>query len=425
MKNLLDAASGASGTYLLIAFLLYCLAFLLFVIAITGKGFSGKGPEEHKRIWGRAAFAVTMTGFAGHLLFFFGRWYQSGHIPTSNMYEFLTFLAMMIIFAAVVLYLIYRVLVIGAFALPVGIVILAYASVFPKEITPLIPALQSYWLTIHVTLAASGEAFFAVGFAGGLMYLLRTMDYGNRSASHRRQQGGVEFTLFVILIVAGFVGAFFAFNAAGFKTTFEKTVITTDRDTGVQTTNIEEAVYIFPPVVSPHNGVVKEASPFFGKEAGLFEAPSWLKGVQAGRKLNTVIWSAAIGGGLYGILRGLARRPLGAVIQPMLKSMDPEDLDEISYRSIAIGYPVFTLGALIFAMIWAHEAWGRFWGWDPKEVWALITWLFYAAYLHLRLSVGWQGAKSAWLSVLGFLIVMFTLIGVNLVIAGLHSYAGV
>jgi cytochrome c-type biogenesis protein CcsB len=105
--------------------------------------------------------------------------------------------------------------------------------------------------------------------------------------------------------------------------------------------------------------------------------------------------------------------------------MDPEDLDEIGYRAIAIGYPIFTLGALIFAMIWASEAWGRFWGWDPKEVWALITWLFYAAFLHLRLSRGWQGKKSAWLSVIGFLIVMFTLVGVNLVIAGLHSYAGV
>jgi cytochrome c-type biogenesis protein CcsB len=108
-----------------------------------------------------------------------------------------------------------------------------------------------------------------------------------------------------------------------------------------------------------------------------------------------------------------------------LDGIDPDDLDEISYRAIAIGFPVFTLGALIFAMIWAQIAWSRFWGWDPKEVWALITWLFYSAYLHLRLSRGWQGTRSAWLAVVGFIIVLFTLIGVNLVIAGLHSYAGV
>jgi cytochrome c-type biogenesis protein CcsB len=119
------------------------------------------------------------------------------------------------------------------------------------------------------------------------------------------------------------------------------------------------------------------------------------------------------------------RKPISEAIQPALSGMDAEDLDEISYRAIAIGFPIFSLGALIFAMIWAHEAWGRFWGWDPKEVWALITWLFYAAYLHLRLSRSWHGVRSSWLSVIGFIVVMFTLIGVNLIIAGLHSYAGV
>lgn len=88
-----------------------------------------------------------------------------------------------------------------------------------------------------------------------------------------------------------------------------------------------------------------------------------------------------------------------------------------------IGFPVFSLGALIFAMIWAQIAWSRFWGWDPKEVWALITWLFYAAFLHLRLSKGWEGRKSAWLALIGFGIILFNLIAVNLILAGLHSYA--
>lgn len=422
---MLDTLSGASGSFLLIAFLLYCLAFLLYVIAITGKRFSGKEPEAHMKAWGRLAFGVTVAGFAGHLLFFFTRWYASGHIPTSNMYEFMTFLAMMIVFASIVVFLIYRVLVIGVFALPVGILILAYASVFPKEITPLIPALQSYWLKIHVTTAASGEAFFAVGFAGGLMYLLRTMEYGNPSAKARKEQRWVEFTLFVLLVIVGFVGGIFSFNGAGYKAVFENKVVMTDESTGQQSTRMEETLYVLPPIFAPHNGVLKEMTPFLGMETPLLEAPSWMKGTQSGRKLNTVVWSLLLGGILYGLLRLAARRPLGSLLQPLLKSMDPEDLDEIGYRAIAIGYPVFTLGALIFAMIWAHEAWGRFWGWDPKEVWALITWLFYAAYLHLRLSRGWQGQKSAWLAVIGFIVVMFTLIGVNLVIAGLHSYAGV
>ena len=89
------------------------------------------------------------------------------------------------------------------------------------------------------------------------------------------------------------------------------------------------------------------------------------------------------------------------------------------YRSVAIGFPIFTLGGLIFAAMWAQEAWGRFWGLDPKEVWALVTWFFYAVFLHLRLSRGWHGEKSVWLAVIGHAIIMFNLIVVNLVLAGL------
>jgi cytochrome c-type biogenesis protein CcsB len=150
-----------------------------------------------------------------------------------------------------------------------------------------------------------------------------------------------------------------------------------------------------------------------------------MKGVNAGRKLNTVIWSVIAGLLIYLFIRLIFRQTIGKSLQPILREIDPDDLDEISYRAIAIGFPIFTLGALIFAMIWAHLAWNRFWGWDPKEVWALITWLFYSAYLHLRLGRGWHGTSSAWMAVIGFVVVMFTLIGVNLVIAGLHSYAGV
>ena len=111
------------------------------------------------------------------------------------------------------------------------------------------------------------------------------------------------------------------------------------------------------------------------------------------------------------------------MLKPFVKRANLELMDEIGYRSVLIGFPVFTLGALIFAMIWAQEAWGRYWGWDPKEVWALITWLFYAAFLHLRLSKGWEGRKSAWLALIGFAIMIFNLVVINLIIAGLHSYA--
>ena len=140
------------------------------------------------------------------------------------------------------------------------------------------------------------------------------------------------------------------------------------------------------------------------------------------KTLTTFVWSVGTGVVLYILLRLIFRKPIAALFQPFAKKANSQLMDEIGYRSVLIGFPVFTLGALIFAMIWAHEAWSRFWGWDPKEVWALITWLFYAAFLHLRLSKGWEGKKSAWLAVIGFVIIMFNLIAVNLIIAGLHSY---
>ena len=83
---------------------------------------------------------------------------------------------------------------------------------------------------------------------------------------------------------------------------------------------------------------------------------------------------------LYIVLRLVLRKRVSAALQPLVKNTNSDLLDEIGYRSIAIGFPVFTLGALIFAMIWAQIAWTRFWGWDPKEVWALITWLFMPQY---------------------------------------------
>jgi len=98
-----------------------------------------------------------------------------------------------------------------------------------------------------------------------------------------------------------------------------------------------------------------------------------------------------------------------------------ERLDTLSYRSILLGFLLLTLG-LISGAVWANEAWGTWWSWDPKETWALISWLFYAAYLHMRISRGWQGRKPAILATIGFFIVLICYIGVNFLGLGLHSY---
>jgi len=98
------------------------------------------------------------------------------------------------------------------------------------------------------------------------------------------------------------------------------------------------------------------------------------------------------------------------------------DYDRLTYTSIALGFPVFTAGALIFGAIWAERAWGSWWSWDPKETWALVTWLVYAFYLHTRLTRRRKGALPAFAAVVGFLCTLFTFLGVNYLLPGLHSY---
>jgi ABC-type transport system involved in cytochrome c biogenesis permease subunit len=98
------------------------------------------------------------------------------------------------------------------------------------------------------------------------------------------------------------------------------------------------------------------------------------------------------------------------------------EFDRITYTAVAVGYPIFTAGALIFGAIWAEQAWGRWWSWDPKETWALITWMVYTLYLHVRLIMKKKDATASWIAVIGFLCTVFTFFGVNYLLPGLHSY---
>lgn len=403
-----------SNWLLNIAFILYVFATIFFVIAVTGKKWAGREPKEHEKRFGGIAYAIAVIGFLAQAGYIVTRWIASGHSPTSNMFEFMAFLDFCIILAYLILYRIYRITALGAFVIPLGIIMLAYAYVFPREVTPLIPALRSYWLQIHVTTAALGEGILAVGFASGLMYLIRTVAQEQASRATR----WLETVLAVVLMLVGFILMDSTFARLDDKTVFE--LPQQQANSSGQMTNIQ-VEYTLPALVAPTDAKIVQSGPI----TPFMEAPAWMEGKDAARKLNTMLWSVISGVVLYGGLRLLLRKRVAAAIRPSLENIDPELLDEISYRAVAIGYPVFTLGALIFAMIWAEEAWGRFWGWDPKETWALIVWLFYSLYLHLRLSRGWIGTKSAWMSVIGFVIILITLVVVNLVLVGLHSYAGV
>lgn len=397
-----------SSDLLLIAFILYVVDSIVFAIALTGKKWSKRDVETHEKRWGRLGFSLALIGFIFQALFFVLRWIAESHVPVSNMFEFTTFFGMMLVAAFLIIFSIYRKNVLGLFTLPVAVIVIAYASVFPSELAPLIPALQSYWLYIHVTTAATGEAILAVSFGAGLIYLIRVVDQ-SRASKHTFW---LEFVMFSMLTTIAFVLIAWGFREANFHEAFHW-----KNYTGKQAT----LSYKMPPIAGPHDGhKLASSKNTFGP---IFSAPSWMKGKDAPVKFNTVIWSFLGGLVLYGLLRLALRRRISAAIQPILRDVRPPLADEISYRAVAIGLPVFALGGLVFAAIWAAKAWTQWWSWDPKEVWALVTFLFYVAYLHLRLSRGWHGTKSAWLCVIGFVIIMFNLIFVNLVIAGLHSYA--
>jgi cytochrome c-type biogenesis protein CcsB len=113
----------------------------------------------------------------------------------------------------------------------------------------------------------------------------------------------------------------------------------------------------------------------------------------------------------------------GALTRLVQRFPDAQTLDRIAYRTTIFAFPVFGFG-VIFGAIWAEEAWGRYWGWDPKETVSFVAWVVYAAYLHARSTAGWRERKAAWINVVGFVAMVFNLFFVNLVTVGLHSYAG-
>ena len=248
-------------------------------------------------------FGLIIRGFTvvGLLLHTVGlglRWYESyqlgyGHIPLSNMYEALVSMAWCIVLVLILMEQKFKTETMGAFVFPIVSLAMAYASLAPTvqdEIEPLIPALQSNWLTYHVLTCFLGYAAFAVSFGASIAFLLKQKDAPP----------------------------------------------TTEEDSAT------------------------------------------------------------------------------------LPALDL--LDEIIYKGNAVGFLLLAIG-IITGAVWANYAWGSYWSWDPKETWSLITWLIYAVFLHARLTRGWRGRKTAILSIIGFCGVLFTFLGVNYVLSGLHSYA--
>ncbi|WP_283092924.1 c-type cytochrome biogenesis protein CcsB [Planococcus alpniumensis] len=395
-----EALVSLSSSFLFFSFIVFLIAIIPFGVAVKSKKQSGV----------KIAMGLTIVGFAAQLGYFILRWVAAGHAPVSNLNEFLTFFGIMLIGSFLGFFYIYRQPVVGLFLLPVAILIIAYASMFANEVSPLIPALQSHWLTIHVITVATASAVLSVSFVTGLIYLLKKVDTSNKSKS----AFFLELVLYFLVVVVGFILVTSAFGIAGYSASYQF-----ENQEGQS----QVYEYALPAIVVPDeaqavSGTAENYEPA-SHYAGLVEIPNNVETA----KLNSVLWSFVVGSILYLVIRLIARKKISQLLQPFTNKVDLTLMDEISYRSVVIGFPLFALGGLFFAMIWAQIAWSRFWGWDPKEVWALITFLFYAAFLHLRIGKEWTGEKTAWLAIIGFGTIIFNQVFVNLVISGLHSYA--
>ncbi|MGE7999750.1 c-type cytochrome biogenesis protein CcsB [Lysinibacillus sp. NPDC093190] len=374
------------------------LAFILLLIAIIPIGLAVKSKGK---MFGKVGLLLTYIAFALQLVYFILRWIAVDHAPVSNMYEFMTFFGIMLTGSYLIIHFLYKQIVVGLFTIPVSLLILGYGSVFTKTVSPLVPSLQSNWLTIHVMTVAFSSAILSISFATGIIYLLRTLDVSKFSIS----TVALEFVLYCLVVVIGFIGVATYFNLAA-----DKIEVQFENKLGKE----ETAVYAMKPLI-----VNKDAVTSSGDQVGVLQITNKIDA----KKLNSIVWSFVAGTILYAMILLITRRRLIVLLKPLTNRVQPALMDEISYRAVVIGFPLFALGGLLFAMIWAQIAWSRYWGWDPKEVWALITFLFYAAFLHFRLSKGWEGEKTAWLAIIGFGIIVFNQVFVNLVIAGLHSYA--
>ena len=384
-------------------------AFFILLVALVPLAVSIKSKKKRSEY---IAITMTVVAFIMQIGYFILRWVATGHAPVSNMYEFIATFSIMLILGYLITYHYYKTKVLGLFAIPVSLLLIAYGSLFSTDVNPLIPSLQSNWLAIHVITVTISYGILSMSAVAGLIYLLKAIPETEKSLRART----LELIMAGIVVVLVYIGTTLVMQGAvGYSDEF----MYTD-----QRGETMIADYHLPSLINYSEAIpVEHVGDQQYEEADHFTTGIELPPVINSQSLNTVIWSIILGFTVYGILRLILRKRLLAFVKPFAKRADLNLMDEIGYRSVIIGFPLFALGGIFFAAIWAQIAWSRFWGWDPKETWAFITFMFYTVFLHLRLNRGYEGEKSAWLAVIGFILILFNLIAINLIVAGLHSYA--
>ncbi|MEH2257593.1 c-type cytochrome biogenesis protein CcsB [Nostoc sp.] len=324
--------------------------------------------------WGGAAFPnlpyLAALGTAGMAIanlciatLLGSRWIEAGYFPLSNLYESLFFLTWGITAVHLIAENSSRSRLVGVATAPVAMAIAAFATMtLPSQMQasePLVPALKSNWLMMHVSVMMLSYSALMVGSLLAIAFLIVTRGQNIQLQGSSVGTGG--------------------YRSNGYRL-HKATELTSQ-----------------PPTPAVENNGFARFEPSSNGNGN---------GNTAVLNLVTTPESQAVA----------SAEPLS----PQRLSL-AETLDNISYRIIGLGFPLLTIG-IIAGGVWANEAWGSYWSWDPKETWALITWLVFAAYLHARITRGWQGRRPAILAATGLLVVWVCYLGVNLLGKGLHSY---
>lgn len=331
----------------------FAVLFLTMLIYWVGAAFNN---VPYLATLGTAGMAVANLCIATLLG---ARWLEAGYFPLSNLYESLFFLAWGITTIHLIAEYNSKSRLVGVVTAPVAMGITAFAALtLPTQMQaaePLVPALKSNWLMMHVSVMMLSYSTLMVGSLLAVAFLVIT-----RGENIQLQGSSV--------------------GTGGY------------RSNGYRLRKATELVSPSTTVGSENNGSVRHQTNNNGKTA----------------------------------VMNLATEPQSEtaisveLLSPQRLNL-AQTLDNISYRIIGLGFPLLTIG-IIAGAVWANEAWGSYWSWDPKETWALITWLVFAAYLHARITRGWQGRRPAILAAGGFVVVWICYLGVNLLGKGLHSY---
>ena len=293
---------------------------------------------------GTAAMAIGNLAIAVMLG---ARWIDAGYFPISNLYESLFFMAWGVTVMHLVAEWIGRNRLVGVFTAPVAMGIVAFATFkLPSDMqsaSPLVPALQSNWLMMHVSVMMFSYSTLMVGSVLAIAFLVVT----------RGQEVSLKGS---------------SYGIGSYRSQGE------NPERQIADSELEQ-------------GAIGAAKMAPSGQVAVLDPPQTAGSVT------------------------LTPQRLGLA----------DTLDNLSYRLIGLGFPLLTIG-IIAGAVWANEAWGTYWSWDPKETWALITWLVFAAYLHTRITKGWQGKRPAIVASAGFLVVWVCYLGVNLLGIGLHSY---